>query len=187
MGPGVRRDDGSVSRASPLLRRNIPNPGRMRGEIVQAVGQMNALVRRWTLLDRQSGAPFLCRPDRPRNKTAAAVRAYVVQLVLDAVRTERAFVRADARFHSMRRKILVAIFAVRSELQRHGGLVGWNEADHRKSNAGRECRKPLDFGHPASKITDATPGAAASSSPSIDPARSTNVHAPRSGAASARC
>ena len=123
MGPGVRRDDGSVSRASPLLRRNIPNPGRMRGEIVQAVGQMNALVRRWTLLDRQSGAPFLCRPDRPRNKTAAAVRAYVVQLVLDAVRTERAFVSADARFHRMRRKILVAIFAVRSELQRHGRLV----------------------------------------------------------------
>jgi len=187
MGPGVPPGRRECWSASPLLRRNIPNPGRMRGEIVQAVGQMHALVRRWTLLDRQSGAPFLCRPDRSRDKTAAAVRAYIVQLVLDAVRTERAFVRADARFHSMRRKILVAIFAVRSELQGHGGLVGWNGADHRKSNAGRECRKPLDFGHLASKISDATPGAAASNSPSIDPARSTNVHAPRSGAASARC
>ena len=34
---------------------------------------------------------------------------------------------------------------------------GEREPDHRKSNAGRECRKPLDFGHLATKITDATP------------------------------
>jgi hypothetical protein len=52
----------------------------------------------------------------------------------------------------MRRKILVAIFAVRPELQGHGRLVGWNGADHRKSNAGRECRKPLDFGHLAAEL-----------------------------------
>src|SRR5712664_2132375 len=110
--------------ASPLLRRNIANTSRMRGEIVQAVGQMHPLVRRRALLNRQSRTPFLGRPDRPRDKTAAAVRAYIAQLVLDAVRTERAFVRADARFHSMRRKILVAIFAVWPELQRHGHLVG---------------------------------------------------------------
>ena len=32
------------------------------------------------------------------DKTAAAVRADIVELVLDAVRTERAFVGADARF-----------------------------------------------------------------------------------------
>src|SRR5882757_4297311 len=114
---------------------------------------MHALVRRWTLLDRQPGAPFLCRPDRPRDETATAVRAYVVTLVLDAVRAERAFVSADARFHRMRRKILVAIFAVRPELQRHGrSRDGERELDHRKSNAGRECRKSLDFGHLPAKL-----------------------------------
>src|SRR5882757_702522 len=123
MGPGVPPGRRECWSASPLFRRNIPNPGRMRGEIVQAIGQMHALVRRWTLCDRQPGTPFLCRPDRPRDETAAAVRAYIVQLVLDAVRTERALVSADARFHRMRRKILVAIFAVRPELQRHGRLV----------------------------------------------------------------
>src|SRR5882672_12260951 len=123
---GSRRPPGRLEcqPASPRRRRNIPQLRRMRGEIVKAVGQMHPLVRGGTLLNRQSRAPFRCGPDRPRDKTAAAVRAYIVQLVLDAVRTECAFVRADARFHSMRWKILVAIFAVRPELQRHGRLVG---------------------------------------------------------------
>jgi hypothetical protein len=92
----------------------------MRRDVFKAVGQMHAFVRRRALPDRQSGTPFLRGPDRPRRKTAAAVRAYIVQLALDAVRTEGAFVAADARLRRMRRKILVAIFAVRSKLQRHG-------------------------------------------------------------------
>jgi len=123
---GSRRSPGrrERKRASAIFRPNIPQLRRMRGEIVQAVGQMHALVRGGTLLNRQSRAPFRCGPNRPRDKTAAAVRAYIVQLVLDAVRTECAFVRADARFHCMRRKILIAIFAVWPELQRHGRLVG---------------------------------------------------------------
>ena len=62
-------------------------------------------------------------PDRPRDKAAAAVRADIVQFGLDAVRAERALVAADARFRRVRRQILVAIFAVRPELQRHGRRV----------------------------------------------------------------
>src|SRR5450759_3683690 len=46
-----------------------------------------------------------------------------MEVVLDAVRTEGAFEGTDARFRRMRRKILVAIFAVRSKLQRHGHFV----------------------------------------------------------------
>src|SRR5450759_2234503 len=46
-----------------------------------------------------------------------------MEVVLDAVRTEGAFEGTDARFRRMRRKILVAIFAVRPELQRHGHFV----------------------------------------------------------------
>src|SRR6202171_1457484 len=84
---------------------------------------MYPLVRWRTLLDTQTRPPFLRRADRPRDKTAAAVRTHIVQLVLDAVRAERAFVRADARFHRSRRKILVAILAVWPELQRHERLV----------------------------------------------------------------
>src|SRR3984893_8223341 len=117
-GPSRNDDDSSA-----LLRRDIPKLRRMRSNIVESVGQMYPFVRWRALLDRQSRPPFLRWPDRPRDKTAAAVRAHIVQLVLDAVRTERAFVTADARFHRSGRKILVAILAVRPELQRHGRLV----------------------------------------------------------------
>src|ERR1700736_6666672 len=95
----------------------------MRSDVVETMGEMDALARRRLLFDRHAGPPFLCRPDRPGDKTAAAVRAHIVELVLDAVRTEGALVTADARFQRMRRKVLVAIFAVRPKLQRHGRLV----------------------------------------------------------------
>ena len=68
------------------------------------------------------GPPFGRGPDRPRRKTAAAVRADIVQLVLDAIRAERAFIGTDPRVRRVRRQVLVAIFAVRPELQRHGRL-----------------------------------------------------------------
>src|SRR4051794_39266549 len=84
---------------------------------------MDAPVGWRSLPDRQSGTPFPRGPDRPRHKPAAAVRANIMQFVLDAVCTKRAFIAADARVRRMRRKILVAIFAIRSELQRHGVLV----------------------------------------------------------------
>src|SRR5258708_7590353 len=95
----------------------------MRHDVIQTVFQMHALVRRQLLDGADAGPPFPGRPDRPRHEAAAAVRAYVVQLGLDAVRAEGAFVSADPRLHRIRRQVLVAIFAVRSELQRHGRLT----------------------------------------------------------------
>jgi hypothetical protein len=84
---------------------------------------MHTLARWRVFLDGHAGPPLGARPDRPRDKTAAAVGAHVVEVVLDTVRAERALVRADTRFHCAWRKVLVAIFAVRPELQRHGRLV----------------------------------------------------------------
>src|ERR1700692_3046332 len=84
---------------------------------------MHPLGRRRVFSDRHAGTPLLRGPERPWGKTAAAVRADIVQPGLDAVRAERAFVRTDARFRRVRRQVLVAIFAVRPELQRHGQLI----------------------------------------------------------------
>ena len=69
--------------------------------------------------------PICRRTDGPGNKSAAAVGAYVVQYRVHAVSTERAFVGADPRLGRIRRQIPVAIFAVRSNLQRHGLSVDW--------------------------------------------------------------
>src|SRR3954447_14025072 len=81
---------------------------------------MHALVGGRSLLHRQPRTPFFGRPDRPWHETATAVRANIVELVLDAIGTERALIAADPCIDRIRRKVPVAIFAVRPELQRHG-------------------------------------------------------------------
>ena len=83
-------------------------------------------------VDAHARPPLVRGPDRPRHKAAAAVRADIVQLVLDAIRAERAFIGADPRVHRIRRQVLVAIFAVRPELQRHGRLVSDSRIDRRR-------------------------------------------------------
>ena len=50
-----------------------------------------------------AGPPLGRRPDRSRRKSAAAVRAHIMQFRLDAIRAERAFVGADPRFRRIRR------------------------------------------------------------------------------------
>jgi hypothetical protein len=168
---------------STLFWRNIPNTRRKRSDIVASVRQIHPLVRRRPLRNRKSRPPLLGRPDRPRHKTAAAVWADVMKLVLGAVRTERALVRADARFHRIRRQVLVAIFAVRTELQRHDGLVisGQTRIIAKQTpEANDESPSISDMA-----ATAPTLSAAASSSPSTGRARSRSGHAPRSGAASA--
>src|SRR5665213_569054 len=74
-------------------------------------------------LGAYASTPGCGRPDRPRNETAAAVRANIMKLVVDAVRAERALIAADARFRRIGREIPVAIFAIGSKLQRHGDLT----------------------------------------------------------------
>ena len=64
----------TVSR-SPLLRRNISQSRRMRGDLLDAEFQMHPLVR-WQLLgDAHAGPPLGARPDRPRDKTWGTRRA----------------------------------------------------------------------------------------------------------------
>jgi hypothetical protein len=46
--------------------------------------------------------PVSRRPDWPGNESATAVRAYIVQHRVHAVRTERAFVGADSGFRCIR-------------------------------------------------------------------------------------
>jgi len=183
---GPSRNDGDRI-SSALLRRDIPKLRRVLANIVETVGQMYPLVRWRALLDRQSRPPFLRRADRPRDKTAAAVRAHIVQPVLDAVRAERAFVTADSRFRCMRRKILVTIFAVWPELQRHGGLVMPGRCGSSQISCQTQMPNLPRFRPSPANFIAATPSTAAFAFPSTDRARSTSAHALRSGAASARC
>src|SRR5580692_6384145 len=111
---------------------------------------------RWRMFsDRHAGTPLLRGPDRPWGKTAAAVRADIVQSGLDAVRAERAFERTDARFRRVRRQVLVAIFAVRPELQRHARpMLRWV----RSSQIMRPIRMPnLPRFRPLPSFRDAPP------------------------------
>ena len=94
----------------------------MLGDIVKTEFEMDAFARWWMRLGADTGTPGCGRPDGARSETAAAVRADIVELVLHAIRTERALIAADARFRRRGREILVAIFAVRPKLQRHRWL-----------------------------------------------------------------
>ena len=116
---------------------------------------MHTLRRRRMFSHRHSGTPFLRRADRPGGKTATAVRADIVQLALDAVHAERAFERTDARFRRVRRQVLVAIFAVRPELQRHARpMLRWV----RSSQIMRRIRMPnLPRFRPLPSFRDAPP------------------------------
>jgi PAS domain-containing protein len=178
---GFRRSPGRRGVLS-FFRRNIPYPRRMCRDIVMTKRQMDPLGRRRVFSGRYARPPFGCRPDRARDKTAAAVRAHIVQPLLGAVRAERALIAADARFRGIRRQIPVAIFAVRSQLQRHGGLVKLTRM------IANQTRDSSDE-YPSISATRLSAGisAAASGFPSADRARSRSAHAPRSGAASARC
>ena len=59
--------------------------------------------------------PVLFRPDRPRDKSAAAIRTHVVQQMLDAMLAKRAFKTAHHRLGGIRWERLVAVFASGAE------------------------------------------------------------------------
>ena len=99
----------------------------------QIHGAMADLCACRTQADVVAILPIGLRPDWTRRKAAAAIRADVEQSGLDAVRTERAFIGADPRIRCVRRQVAVAIFAVRSELQRHLRKPSFGGAHHRRS------------------------------------------------------
>ena len=61
--------------------------------------------------------PIRRRPNRSRDKSAAAVRTDISQNMFDAAHAERALIRADPRLKRLRRQRLVAMLAGRSEFK----------------------------------------------------------------------
>jgi hypothetical protein len=59
--------------------------------------------------------PVPRRPDGSRDEPAAAIRANVIEDSINARRTERTFVSANACFHRVWWQRLVAVFAGRTE------------------------------------------------------------------------
>src|SRR5690348_2736474 len=107
-----------AERSAPL-RRDVLDARDMSRQVLGTVREMDTLVRRRALLEGHAGTPFPRRTDRPRHEAAAAIGTDIEEPGLDAVRAERAFIAADAGVFRIRRQILVAIFAVRPQLQRH--------------------------------------------------------------------
>jgi hypothetical protein len=112
----ARNDDLGTS---PRFRRNISDPCAVRRDVVMAIFEVHALVRRRLGFGADARPPRFHGADWPWGKTAAAIRADVLQFALGAIRAKRTFIAANAGVRCAVRQILVAIFAVRSELQGH--------------------------------------------------------------------
>src|SRR5579871_488695 len=102
-----RRCAEATAGVSPHLGRNRRDPFSEGGDFVPRVGKMDALRRGGTLGEREARPPFAARPDWTRREVPAAIRADVSQMLLDAVRAERAFIGADAGLHRGGRQVLV--------------------------------------------------------------------------------
>jgi hypothetical protein len=63
------------------------------------------------------------RPDRTLNQIATTVGADAVEDVFGAIDAKGAFVGADKRIETFRRKVPVAAFAIRSQFQHRRFLV----------------------------------------------------------------
>src|SRR5271165_140058 len=111
--------DARFERRSAVLRRDVSEARAERRNILEAVGEMNARLRRRTFRDGKPRPPLCRGANGPRLEAAAAIRADIVELALDAVDAEGAFVRADAGERGVRRQITVAPLAIRSKLQSH--------------------------------------------------------------------
>ena len=79
---------------------------------------MHALGRGGAFRKAQAGAPLGGRPDRAGDEAAAAIRADIEQHAIHARGAEGAFIGTDPRLGRVRRKVLVAIFAIGTKFQR---------------------------------------------------------------------
>ena len=87
------------------------------------MAEVDALSGRRARRKPQARAAILRGPDRAECESSAAIRADVMQMILHALCAEGALVGADHRFRAVGRKILVAIFAIGPELERHQRFV----------------------------------------------------------------
>ena len=78
---------------------------------------------RRVLAEKVVAPPISRWPDRPRNKSASTIGTDIVQNVIDARRTERAFIAANPRIERIGRQCFIAVFARRSEFQHRFNLL----------------------------------------------------------------
>src|SRR5215472_13606651 len=102
---------------SAVFGRDIAEAGAECGNVCAVIFETAPLRRGWPCRQSDAGAPFVLRADRARRETAAAIRADIVQHILDALGAERALKAADAGVRRARRQILVAVLAIGPELQ----------------------------------------------------------------------
>ena len=176
-----------TAESSPLFRRNIPEPCRMRGDILETVFQVHALVGRRLLrcttrpaaIRSQAGSAAAQNRRRSSDRHCAACSR-----------------RSPHRRCTHRSRCALRLHAAAGPCRNIRSSVEvaapWSSRDcwlmpiiaNRAPNF--EWRNP-SISAIAQSITAPIPSAAASSFPSTDRARSRSAHAPRSGAASARC
>lgn len=82
--------------------------------------------------------PVVRRPDGPGSESPAAVRADILQYIVDTRGAERTFVSTYARFKRVRRQRLVAVLAGRPEFKQCGFSTGdgWRQAAWHKPACG---------------------------------------------------
>jgi hypothetical protein len=61
--------------------------------------------------------PVSGRPDRPLSKTAAAVRANILQHAVDTIRAERTLIGADTGLQGVRGQLSITVFTGGSEFE----------------------------------------------------------------------
>src|SRR5689334_6716992 len=78
---------------------------------------------RRVLADKVVAPPIFRWPDRPRNESASTIGTDIARSVIDARRTERAFVGANTRIERIGRQCFIAVFARGSEFQHRFSLL----------------------------------------------------------------
>src|SRR5258708_31593111 len=111
------RSRGLVRQRLAALRRCVAHAGHERRYIDAVPFEMHPLGRRRVIGERRAGTVLGCGPDRPSREAAPAIRTDIAQHHLHAVGAESAFIAADPGIGRVRWQVLVATFAVRSQLQ----------------------------------------------------------------------
>ena len=102
---------------STLLWRDVFDGHNKRIDVINRVIQFTPLRSGRLMRDTDARPAIHSWADRSRLKTAATVRADVMQNRFDTGRAECAFVGAYSRFGRINRQVLIAIFTVRPEFQ----------------------------------------------------------------------
>ncbi len=92
-----------LTQVSPQLWRHVPDPGGMRSDIIERIGQMHARLRGRACKAGQPFAPLGGGTDGARNKSSTAVWADVMNFVVNAVVAKGAVEAANPRMYRVGR------------------------------------------------------------------------------------